>query len=113
MRLAGEEACSNIINHAYRGTEPGPILLDVRCDDAQVVLLIEDRAPVFKPADAPPPDLTGDWEQRREGGLGWHLIKSPATTFDVFGGLAYTSDRYRSAMEIDGRVQPRFTRIGD
>ncbi|WP_298932357.1 ATP-binding protein [uncultured Ramlibacter sp.] len=75
VRLAGEEACSNIINHAYRGTEPGPILLDVRCDDAQVVLLIEDRAPVFKPADAPPPDLTGDWEQRREGGLGWHLIR--------------------------------------
>jgi serine/threonine-protein kinase RsbW len=75
VRLAGEEACTNIINHAYHGVEPGPISLDVRCDSERVVLLIEDRAPFFSPADAPQPDLTGDWETRREGGLGWHLIR--------------------------------------
>lgn len=36
------------------------------------------------------------------GGLGWHVIKSPATTFDVFGGLGYVSDKYKTAMLIDG-----------
>jgi len=36
------------------------------------------------------------------GGLGWHVIKSPATTFDVFGGLGYVSDKYKTAMVIDG-----------
>lgn len=36
------------------------------------------------------------------GGLGWHLIKSPSTTFDVFGGLGYTSDKYIDPMVIDG-----------
>lgn len=75
LRLAGEEACANIINHAYRGVEPGPIFLDVRCDDHQVLLRIEDRAPLFLPDDAPAPDLTADWQNRREGGLGWHLIR--------------------------------------
>lgn len=74
VRLAGEEACSNIIDHAYRGVEPGPISLEMRCDGAQVVLVIEDRAPFFSPADAPLPDLSADWENRRLGGLGWHLI---------------------------------------
>lgn len=39
------------------------------------------------------------------GGLGWHVIKSPQTTFDVFGGVGYTSDKYYSAMLIDGAVR--------
>jgi serine/threonine-protein kinase RsbW len=74
VRLAGEEACANIIDHAYKGSTPGPITLEVRCDGASAVLLVEDRAPFFSPADAPAPDLTGDWEHRRMGGLGWHFI---------------------------------------
>ena len=75
LRLAGEEACTNIIQHAYHGVEPGPITLDVRCDDDQLVMRIEDRAPLFIPADVPPPDLTADWQNRRPGGLGWYLIQ--------------------------------------
>jgi serine/threonine-protein kinase RsbW len=75
IRLAGEEACTNIVNHAYRGLPPGPISLQLRCEPGQVILVVEDRAPLFPPEDAPPPDLTSDWETRREGGLGWHLIR--------------------------------------
>lgn len=74
VRLAGEEACSNVIDHAYRGVPPGPISLRLRCDAAKAVLVIEDGAPVFEPEQAPPPDLSADWENRRLGGLGWHLI---------------------------------------
>jgi len=74
VRLAGEEACCNIIDHAYSGVAPGPISLRLECDGAQAVLVVEDRAPFFSPADAPPPDLSADWESRRVGGLGWHLI---------------------------------------
>jgi serine/threonine-protein kinase RsbW len=75
VRLAGEEACSNIIEHAYRGREPGPIALELRHEQGRVVLVIEDAAPAFAPDDAPPPDLSSDWVQRRMGGLGWHLIR--------------------------------------
>lgn len=42
------------------------------------------------------------------GGLGWHVIKSVPTTFDVFGGLGYTSDRYDDAMFIDGQVRSSY-----
>jgi anti-sigma regulatory factor (Ser/Thr protein kinase) len=74
MRLAGEEACCNIVNHAYEGMEPGPVSLEFRTEGDLAVLVIEDRAPLFAPGDAPPPDLSSDWENRRMGGLGWHLI---------------------------------------
>lgn len=74
MRLAGEEACCNIVNHAYEGMEPGPVSLEFRTEGDLAVLVIEDRAPLFAPGDAPAPDLSSDWENRRMGGLGWHLI---------------------------------------
>jgi anti-sigma regulatory factor (Ser/Thr protein kinase) len=74
MRLAGEEVCCNIVNHAYEGMEPGPVSLEFRTEDDRAILVIEDRAPLFAPSDAPPPDLSSDWENRRVGGLGWHLI---------------------------------------
>jgi putative salt-induced outer membrane protein YdiY len=42
-------------------------------------------------------------------GLGWHVIKDTQTTFDVFGGLAYVSDKYKTAMVIDGRSRDSYS----
>ena len=36
------------------------------------------------------------------GGLGMHLLKGPATTLDVFGGLGYTAEDYINRMVIAG-----------
>jgi putative salt-induced outer membrane protein YdiY len=35
-------------------------------------------------------------------GLGWHLVKTADTSVDLFGGLGYVSDKYKTAMVIDG-----------
>lgn len=35
-------------------------------------------------------------------GLGWHVVKQPNTTFDLFGGVGYTSDKYLTPLTIDG-----------
>jgi serine/threonine-protein kinase RsbW len=75
VRLAAEEACCNVIGHAYAGLEPGPLSLELRVQDDHVTVVVEDRAPVFRPEDAPAPDLSSDWENKRLGGLGWHLIQ--------------------------------------
>lgn len=42
------------------------------------------------------------------GGLGWHAVKNASTTWDLFGGLGYTSDQYNSAMLIDGSTRSRY-----
>lgn len=36
-------------------------------------------------------------------GLGWHVVRSADLTFDVFGGVGYTSDSYVVATVIDSR----------
>lgn len=42
------------------------------------------------------------------GGLGWHVIKSPDLTWDVFGGLGYTTDKYMDATLIDGATRTSY-----
>lgn len=46
------------------------------------------------------------------GGLGWHVLKSPTTTFDVFGGLSYTSDKYFDRSFIDGEHRTSYGYMG-
>jgi putative salt-induced outer membrane protein len=42
------------------------------------------------------------------GGLGYHWIREEDLSFDVFGGLSYTDDRYIAPALIDGSVRSRF-----
>lgn len=75
LRLAVEEACCNVIDHGYPPDPPGPLRLRIAVHADRVVATVEDRAPRFDPLDAPGPDLTSPWRQRRIGGLGWYLIR--------------------------------------
>jgi putative salt-induced outer membrane protein len=43
------------------------------------------------------------------GGAGLHVIKTPATTFDVYGGLAYNADKYVAATVIDGQSRSSYS----
>lgn len=42
-------------------------------------------------------------------GMGWHVIKTADTTFDVFGGAAYTADRYVNATLIDNTARSSYS----
>jgi|APMI01.1.fsa_nt_gi anti-sigma regulatory factor (Ser/Thr protein kinase) len=73
--LAVDEVCANLVQHAEVGTFPGPTRVTVRRDGFDAIIVVEDRGRPFDPADAPAPDLSADWEDRRVGGLGWFLVK--------------------------------------
>ena len=75
VRLAAEEACTNVIRHGYVGGTPGPVAVAIERDATRVVVTIEDRGTPFDPADAPPPPLDAPADERPLGGLGWHLIR--------------------------------------
>ncbi len=75
VRLAAEEACTNVIRHGYRGVTPGPVAVGIAHDASRVVVTIEDRGTPFDPADLPEPLVDAPAEDRPLGGLGWHLIR--------------------------------------
>ncbi len=76
VKLAAEEAFTNVVLHGYRELPPGPISIRLVRDPAQVVVTIEDHGKPFHPEEVPRPALRASVEQRPLGGLGWHLIKS-------------------------------------
>jgi anti-sigma regulatory factor (Ser/Thr protein kinase) len=84
IKLAIEEACTNIMEHGY-GTEAGPIELALRADDDRIVVSIRDEAAPFSPGEAAPADLLSEVEDRQPGGLGWHLIQQ------LMDGIEYES----------------------
>jgi anti-sigma regulatory factor (Ser/Thr protein kinase) len=51
--LVVNEAATNCIEHAYRGIDPGPILVDANCDRSQVVIDVADRGVWQKPPTQP------------------------------------------------------------
>lgn len=69
--MAVDEACQNIIRHAYAGGPRGDIVLEVERRGAELVFSLTDFAPRVDPAKVRPRDL----DDVRPGGLGTHLIR--------------------------------------
>jgi len=80
LHLALEEVCVNVITHGYRDLPTGPLELHFEFlpppegGSAALRVTVQDEGRTFIPQDAPPPDLASDWDDRRIGGLGWHLV---------------------------------------
>lgn len=86
VRLAVEEACSNVVDHGYAGLPPGLLSLSFHLVAADVLeAQVCDQAPPFHPEEAHQPDLLSDSDDRPIGGLGWFFIKQVMTE------VAYTS----------------------
>jgi sigma-B regulation protein RsbU (phosphoserine phosphatase) len=69
--LAIDEACQNIIRHAYKGDPDGVIELEICRSGDQLVFYLCDHAPEIDPRTVKPRDL----DDVRPGGLGTHFIK--------------------------------------
>ena len=67
--MAVDEACQNVIRHAYGEEGAGDMLLEVDRDDDTLVFCLKDFAPPVDPTQVKPRDL----EEVRPGGLGTHL----------------------------------------
>ncbi len=69
--LAIDEACQNIIRHAYRGDSDNVIEIEVEHRGDGLVFTLADQAPAIDPSLVKPRDL----DDIRPGGLGTHFIR--------------------------------------
>lgn len=73
--LAVDEACTNVIKHAYKYSPEGEIILSVKFDNSKFTISITDEGARFNPGIVPDPDLREYHKQKRAGGLGMYLMK--------------------------------------
>jgi len=93
IQLAVDEACTNVIEHAYNG-QGGPIELSCQRDGAEIQVTIHDWGQPFDPTAIRPPDLAAPLKDRPIGGLGLHfmhaLMDRVQFTFDKARGNILT-----------------------
>jgi serine/threonine-protein kinase RsbW len=73
--LAVDEACTNIIKHAYKYSPEGDIIISIRFDSTKFSITITDSGNHFDPTRIPEPNLSEYYKQKRIGGLGMYLMK--------------------------------------
>ena len=74
LRLAVDEAVTNIITHGYGG--PGDVAIEVETVDTDLVIRLRDKAPGFDPAHSPLNDPHDPESRDSPGGFGVYLIRS-------------------------------------
>ena len=70
IQTAVDEACANIIDHAYGGEDLGQIDIQVQEIQKGIKIILKDNGEPFNPDDIPAPDITSPLEIRKERGLG-------------------------------------------
>ncbi|MBI3149929.1 MAG: ATP-binding protein [Betaproteobacteria bacterium] len=94
LRLAVEEACMNVMRHAYRSGAPGELALEVTREPWQgrpaIRVTLRDRGLPFDPLAVAAPQPAEDAEHLPLGGLGVHLMRqvtdAQAYHYDVATG---------------------------
>ena len=73
--LAADEACTNIIKHAYRFSTKGKIGINISYNNKKFSVAITDNGSHFNSSSIPEPNLKKYYQERRVGGLGMFLMK--------------------------------------
>jgi len=98
-QLAVEEVITNIIVHGYK-KPGGGIHLSCKGSPDLVRIRVADSAPQFDPLSVPEPELEGDIDERRIGGLGIYLVRQ------VMDALSYRYEDGRNILTLEKRRSP-------
>lgn len=76
IMLSVDEACTNIIKHAYKSFPDGEIAIEIEFNSEKILITIIDKGSTFDPNSVPDPDLQKYYKNGRVGGLGMYLMKT-------------------------------------
>jgi len=76
IELAVDEACTNVIKHAYANNSDQTIDVVIRIDSKKLSITVSDKGKGFDPEDVKVPNLNDSIKEGRQGGLGICLMKT-------------------------------------
>lgn len=75
IETAVDEACSNIIEHAYQGEDNGDIEVTLGMENNRLVIILKDFGQTFDPNLVELPNLSDNISERKAHGLGLYMMK--------------------------------------
>lgn len=89
IELAVDEACTNVMKHAYGGESQDPIDVAIKIDLNKVTIIVTDRGRGFDPKVVEVPNMKEYLAEMRVGGLGIYLMRSlmDEVKYDVKPGI--------------------------
>lgn len=100
IQTAVDEACSNIIDHAYGEENVGDIKITVKQSNDKLKIILIDQGETFEPDDVPEPDITSPLELRKERGLGIFFMRKLMD--DVFFEFSQTKGNILTLIKYKG-----------
>ncbi|HQU36161.1 MAG: Serine-protein kinase RsbW [Anaerolineales bacterium] len=82
IQLAADEAASNVIEHAYRGSADGMLEISCGVKAETLTIVMVDHGKSFDPSEVPLPDIQADLSDRKIGGLGIFLMRKLMDDFE-------------------------------
>ncbi len=76
IELAVDEACTNVVKHAYQGDDRQPLDVMVQTDAKKFKIIISDKGRGFSPKKIKTPDMKKYLSEMRVGGLGIYLMQT-------------------------------------
>ena len=76
IELATDEACTNVIKHAYKNSKNDPLDVAIQIDYTKFTIMVTDHGKGFKPDNVKTPDMKEYLAELRVGGLGIYLMRT-------------------------------------
>jgi serine/threonine-protein kinase RsbW len=107
FKLAVDEACTNVIEHAYMGDASRSIELSITITPQYFTVIIRDEGRAFEPSVYRSPNLVDLVQQRRDGGFGVHLMRRLMDRVEYrrrgrFNEVALTKYHHREGKNANG-----------
>ena len=101
LKLAVEEACTNVVTHGYAGMNPGSVVLSLAFEPGQIRVILTDFGHAFEPYDPEPPDVEASLEEGLSHGFGLYFI------YQTMDEIHYESGEDGNHLTFVKRLPPR------
>jgi len=86
ITLAVDEACTNVIKHAYKENPEGEFEIKVIASGFEFEIVVRDWGDSFDPEKVPVPNIREKIKKHRAGGLGIFMMRKLMDTVEYQGG---------------------------
>lgn len=85
ITLAVDEACTNVIKHAYKGNPDAEFEVKILARGPEFQIVVRDWGASFRPEEVPVPNIRDRFKKHKAGGLGIFLMRKLMDTVEYQG----------------------------